>query len=300
VKSPWKINRGLRLARLSLLVLAVGALGGASAQSPTKKSAATSAPQTRMFLAINEGGAANADASETLFRYQELSQLVETRLRATLIVVAVRHPNKLKASLKKHEYALLFSRPSDLPSEAIRDFGYRPVVTAKEYAQTLFIVHNNSALRTIKDVRGKTILTPDQYSHIWRIANAMLRDAGITMTQEKVRAMRDQAAIGWSIENEFFDVAAINSVSGVGRTWEKKGHRVIARSRDIPNMPMIASPQVTDAQLAALRGALVALADNEAGRVVLKKIAVPSGFQEVKSQVFLDFLKWIGDLELSP
>ena len=78
----------------------------------------------------------------------------------------------------------------------------------------MFIVHKNSPIRTIKDVRGKTILTPDQYSNIWRVANAMLRDADINMANEKVRSMRDQAAIGWSMENEFFDVGVVNSISG--------------------------------------------------------------------------------------
>jgi phosphonate transport system substrate-binding protein len=278
--------------RLLLFLFALSFAANATAQA--RKPAA---PQPRLFIAINEGAAGNADASETLFRYQELTELVEKQLRAPVIVVAVRDPKKLKISLKKQEYALLLSRPSDLPSEAIRDFGYRPVVMAKESARTLFIVHKNSPIRAIKEVRGRTILTPDQYSHMWRIANAMLRDANINMAAEKVRSMRDQAAIGWSMENEFFDVGVINSISGVGRSWEKNGHRVIARSTEVPNMPMIASPQVSEAQLAAVRNALVALADTDDGRVVLKKIGVATGFQEAHRHTFLEFLKWIGDLD---
>ena len=281
-----------------MLLLAIAA-GGASAQTQTKKAAAKAVqPAARVFMAINEGGAANADAGETLFRFQELTQIIEKELRAPLIVVAVRDRNKLKASLKKQEYGLLLARPNDLPAEAIRDFGYRPVVVAKESSQAMFIVHKNSPMRTISDVRGKSILTPDQYSNIWRIANAMLRDANINMANEKVRSMRDQAAIGWSMENEFFDVAVVNSVSGVGRSWEKNGHRVIARSKELPNMPMIASPQVTEAQFAAVRSAMIALAGSDNGRAALKKIGL-NGFQEASPQAFLDFLKWIGDLEMN-
>jgi phosphonate transport system substrate-binding protein len=279
-----------------LILAALGFAGGACAQA-AKKAAKEAPQQARLFVAINEGAAGNADASETLFRYQELTDLVEKQLRAPIIVVAVRYPKKLKDSLKKQEYALLLSRPSDLPSEAIRDFGYRPVVMAKESARTLFIVHKNSPLRAIKEVKGRTILTPDQYSHMWRIANAMLRDASINMAHEKVRSMRDQAAIGWSMENEFFEVGVVNSISGVGRSWEKNGHRVIARSSEVPNMPMIASPQVTEPQLLAVRGALMALAESDDGRALLKKIGVASGFQPAGPQAFLDFLKWIGDLE---
>lgn len=278
--------------RLMLLLLALAFAPDAAAQSKKPP-----APQQRLFVAINEGAAGNADASETLFRYQEITELVEKQLRAPIIVVAVRDPKKLKISLRKQEYALLLSRPSDLPSEAIRDFGYRPVVMAKEPARTLFIVHKNSPLRAIRDVRGKTILTPDQYSYIWRVANAMLRDVSINMAHEKVRSMRDQAAIGWSMENEFFDVGVVNAISGVGRSWEKNGHRVIARSGDLPNMPMIASPQVSEPQLVAVRAAMLALSGDDEGRGILKKIGVASGFQEAQAQTFLDLLKWVGDLE---
>ncbi|HEY2336492.1 MAG TPA: PhnD/SsuA/transferrin family substrate-binding protein [Burkholderiales bacterium] len=284
------------LFRTLFLTLAVAASGAGAQQKPAAKAVKPPASQVRVVIAINEGGAANADASETLFRFQELTQLVEKELHAQLIAVSVRDRNKLKASLKKQEYGLLLARPNDVPAEAIRDFGYRPVVVAKEPAQALFIVHKNSPLRTINDVRGKTIVTPDQYSNMWRIANAMLRDAHIDMTRESVKSMRDQAAIGWSMENEFFDVGVVNALSGVGRSWEKNGHRVIARSRPTPNMPLIASPQITDAQEAAVRTALINMGESDHGRATLKKIGL-SGFQPTSREEFLDFLKWLGDLE---
>jgi len=204
------LNPNLRSARTLLFALTIAA-GGAWAQQskPAAKAGKPPASQARVIIAINEGGAANADAAETLFRFEEVTQLLERELHASLVAVSVRDRNKLKASLKKREYGLLLARPNDVPAEAIRDFGYRPVVVAKEPAQALFIVHKNSPLRTINDVKGKTIVTPDQYSNMWRIANAMLRDAHIDMTRESVKSMRDQAAIGWSMENEFFDVGEI-------------------------------------------------------------------------------------------
>jgi phosphonate transport system substrate-binding protein len=278
--------------RLALALLAA-ASGSALAQTPAAKAAP---PPSRLLLAINEGGAANADAAETLFKYQEFAELVEKALRGQVIVVAVRDPNKLRSALKKHEYSLLLARPNDVPSEAIRDFGYQPVAMAKEPAQALFIVPKNSPLKTIADVKGKTIVTPDQYSNIWRVANAMLRDSNIIMANEQVKAMRDQAAIGWSMENAFYDVGVINSISGVGRSWEKNGGRVIARSRELPNMPFIASPQISDEQVLRLRAAVVALDTSDSGKAILKKIGL-TGFQNASPKTFLDFLAWIGDLE---
>ena len=51
-----------------------------------------------------------------------------------------RSRDRLKENLKSHAYALLLARPNDVPAEAVRDFGYQPVVSAKEPYRTLFIV----------------------------------------------------------------------------------------------------------------------------------------------------------------
>jgi phosphonate transport system substrate-binding protein len=267
---------------------------GALAQKQAAKAKAE--PQGKIIMAINEGGAANADAAETFLRYQEFTQVIEKAVGMPVSVVAVRDRNILKDALKRQAYGLLFARPNDVPAEAIRDFNYKPVVMATEPSQALFIVKKESPLKTIADVKGKSIVTPDAYSNMWRVANAMLRDSKITMTSEKVKAMRDQAAIGWSMENGFYDVGVVNSISGIGKTWEKKGGRVIARSPDLPNMPMIASPQLSDAQIAKIRAALLTLNTSESGKAILAKIGL-SGLQEAPTQVFLDFLKWLGDLE---
>jgi ABC-type phosphate/phosphonate transport system substrate-binding protein len=288
-----RFNPVLAMSRLALLLLALGASGGSLAQ---KAAAKVTEPHPRIVLAINEGGAANADATETLFKYQEFAEVLEKALRAQIVIVAVRDRNKLRNALKNKEYPLLLARPNDVPAEAIRDFGYQPIVAAKEPSRALFIVTKGSPLKTIADVKGKTIVTPDQYSNIWRVANAMLRDAKITMANEQVKAMRDQAAIGWSMENSFYDVGVINSISGVGRSWEKNGGRVIARSHELPNMPMIASPQISDDQVLKIRNALIALDSSESGKAILKKIGL-TGFQYTPAKVFVDFLDWLGDLE---
>ncbi len=288
------LSRSLRFARLAIFTLALAESANAFCQNAAARAPS---PQARLLLAIDEGGAASADSSETFRRHEEFSQIVSKVLGSPVTIVAVHDRNLLLDALKKQAYALLLARPNDVPAEAIRDYGYRPVVTEKEPARALFIVKKDSPLKSIADVKGNSILTPDRYSSIWRVANAMLRDNKISMANEKVRTMHDDAAIGWSLESGFFDVGVINSISAVGRTWEKNGGRVIARSPDLPNMPLIASPELTAAQVAKLRAALLALNSNESGQAVLKRIGL-TGFRETSSQEFLDFLKWLGDVEV--
>src|SRR3954471_12160951 len=154
----------------------------AAAETPSAKAAP---PPSRILLAINEGGAANADATETLFKYQEFAEMIERTLRVQVVMVAVRDRDKLKGWRSKQEYPLLRARPNDVPAEAIRDFGYQPIAMAKEPSQTLLIVPKNSTLKNIAEIKGKTIVTPDQYSNMWRVANAMLRDNNVIMANEK-------------------------------------------------------------------------------------------------------------------
>jgi ABC-type phosphate/phosphonate transport system substrate-binding protein len=287
------LSRNLTFARFAIFILAFADSTNAFCQNAAAR---TANPQARLLFAIDEGGAANADATETLVRYEEFSLIVGQVLGSPVTTVAVRDRTLLLASLKRQSYALLFARPNDVPAEAIRDYGYQPVVTEKEPARALFIVRKDSPLKSIADVKGNSILTPDRYSNMWRVANAMLRDNKISMANEKVRTMHDDAAIGWSMESGFFDVGVINSISAVGRTWEKNGGRVIARSPELPNMPLIASPELSAAQIAKLRAALLALNSNKNGQTVLKKIGL-TGFKETSSQEFLDFLKWLGDFD---
>jgi len=273
------------------LVFVLGAVDSALAQKPAAKAVQP------LLLAANEGAAGNVDAIEIALRYEGFKQVVEKALGVPLSLVAVRDAKVLRNSVETGAYALVLSRPVDVLAEAIRAHGYQPVVVAKETGQALFIVSKDSPIKTIAQIRGKSIVTPDRYSYMWRIAAAMMRDNNILIAQQKVRSMRDQAAIGWSMENGFFDVGVVASFSGVGRTWEKRGGRVIARSRDLPMVPLIASPKLSAAQIARVRAALIALDSSEQGAAILKQIGVP-GFKETSPEPFLELLKWLGELEI--
>jgi phosphonate transport system substrate-binding protein len=283
-------------SRLSFVRLAVAAIAlVAVCPALAQKAQPASDPQARVSLVVNEGAAGNADSAEVLFRYEEFGQMAGKALGVPVVIISARNRDRLQENLKNQHYKLLLSRPNDVPAQAVRDFGFVPVASAKEPYRTLFIVANDSPLRTIADVKGKTIVTPDQYSNMWRAAKAMLRDNKIDMLKENVKSMRDQAAIGWSVENKMFDVGVVNSISGVARSWEKNGGRVIAASPNQINMPFIASPEFSAAQIAKLRAAVLSLDSTDSGRAILKKINLPAGFRETPREEFLEFLKWLGE-----
>jgi len=275
------------------------ALGGGGTNALAQKSGGAGADtKGRLILAINEGAAGNVTATDISFRYEQFKQVVEKALGTPVTLVGVRDARMLRKSVQSSAFAIILSRPADVLAEAVRDYGYQAIVVSQEPAHALFIVRKDSPLKTIGDVKGKSILTPDRYAYMWRIANAMMRDNKISMAQEQVRAMSDQAAIGWSMEGGFFDVGVVASFSGVGRTWEKNGGRVIARSPELPNTPMIASQKISPTQIQKLRSALIALRNSENGAAVLKDIGVP-GFKEASSQSLIELITWLGDLDVA-
>jgi ABC-type phosphate/phosphonate transport system substrate-binding protein len=280
----------LKAGRAGLVAVALTGGGWAFAQGSTGKGVQP------LILAVNEGAAGNVDATEIALRYEGFKEAIQKILGVPVSLVAVRDAKVLRSSVQTGSYSLVLSRPVDILAEAIRDFGYQPVVVARETGYALFIVPKDSPIRTIMQVEGRSIVTPDRYSYMWRIAAAMLRDNQIAIAKQNVRSMRDQAAIGWSMENGFFDVGVVASFSAVGRTWEKKGGRVIARSRDLVTVPLVASPRVTGAQIANLRAALIKLDSSPQGAAILKQVGV-SGFRETSPGPFLDLLAWLGELE---
>lgn len=283
---------GLRLAIVGATALLLSVSAGA--QKPAVKS-----DQGQFIFAVNEGGSGNLDATEILLRYEDFVRICEKALGTRLTLVAVRDIQVLQRSLETGAYALVLSRPADMLALAVRDYGYTPVAVSREPAHALFIVNKDSPLRSLADVRGKRIVTPDRYAYMWRIAYAMLRDNNIAMAKEQVRAMRDQAAIAWAMENSFFDVGVVASFSPAGRTWEKKGGRVLAMSPEVPNTPMIASRKVSPAMVAKLRDTLLALDTSDEGKAVLKRINV-AAFKPTSAQAFVELLTWLGPLEIVP
>src|SRR5882672_4859895 len=162
--------------RLAILALVLAVSTSAFAQKQAAKGA------ERLVFAINEGGAGSATATDIVFRYEEFKQLVEKTLGVSVTLIALRDMTSLRRSMDTGA-DFVIARPADVAAEGIRDHGYQAVVVSKEPAHALFIVNKDSPLKTIADVKGKSIVTPDRYAYMWRIANAMLRDNKIAMAR---------------------------------------------------------------------------------------------------------------------
>lgn len=275
-------------AVLSLAVIFPLAAFSQGAAPAGKKSPAAG----HLVLAVSEGTSGGVDSAEALDKYRPLADVLGAAIGATIVIVLAREFKRLEENMQKGSYQLVMARPSDYPARAMRDYGYSLVATAKPEGTCTFIVPKDSLLKSIKDVKGQRIVLPEKVAYMTRFCTAALRDEGIVVKDEKVQYMREQDAVAYSVESGFADIGGVASYSGAARSWEKKGHRVLFRSRSQPYFPLIASKALSEAQVAKLRAAALNLDKTDEGREALKRIGF-QGFTETDPQRLIDLLKWL-------
>src|SRR6266702_1545240 len=145
------IGMNFRIVRLAAFLLALVASAGTFAQKPAAKAAE---PQRQLILAVSEGGAGNVDAFEISTRYESFKQVIEKALGRPIILVAVRDIKVMRQSVETGADSLVIARPADILAEGIRDYGQQPVVASKDIAPALFIVLQDSPLKTLADIKG--------------------------------------------------------------------------------------------------------------------------------------------------
>jgi hypothetical protein len=101
-----------------------------------------------------------------------------------------------------------------------------------------------------------------------------LRDQGIDLSKEKVERVREQGAIPFYRTNKLADVGGVASYSGVAKSLEKTGHRVLHKSVAQPYFPIVVNKNLRAAQMQSIQRAVVGLGETEDGRAVLRSIGV--------------------------
>ena len=202
----------------------------------------------------------------------------------------------LKNLTKSLDSALWFIVGATEPfisAKAMRDQKYVLVAAAKGDAIAHFIVHKDSSLKQPSDLKGKSIVMPDEIAYPTWVGLAMLRDIGIGKGQADIRNFRSQEAVGYAVEQKLSDVGVVISYSKVAKDWTSKGHRFLWESKKLPFWSVIGSPKLTQEEIAKIREALIKLDQGEDGQKILKEIGV-KGFVPGDQAAYLDMLKWVG------
>ena len=246
-----------------------------------------------LVMAISEGSSGGTDHAQVIAKYQGLANAIGKSIGQKVNVVFIREFAALEDGLKNRRFDLAMARPSDYPARALRDHGYQFVASAKPEGHCLIIVPQDSAYKTLAEIKGKRIVLPNPAAYMTKFCTAELRDQGIDMAKEKVERVREQGAIPFYLTNKFGDVGGVASYSGVAKSLEKTGHRVLHKSVAQPYFPIVVNQDLSAAQVQSMQRAVVGLSETEDGRAVLKNIGI-QGFDTGSEKRLRDLLAWLG------
>lgn len=273
-----------KLTCLALLCLSTAAASAAPSVAE---------PRRTLSLAVSEGTSGGIDATTAKRKYAPMAERLGKQLGADVEVVFVREFAELEQGMKENRFHFVVARPSDYPARGLRDYRYQFVATAAPEGQCMLAVAADSPLKTVADLRGKTFVMPEQVAYMTRFCRAELRDRGIDLEKENVFYVREQGAIPFALENKIADVGGMASYSGAIRQWQGKGQRVLHQSVSQPYMPVIASRDLTAAEVSAAREALLALGKDDAGRDFLKQLGI-AGFTDSEEGRLRKLPAWLG------
>ncbi|HSV83940.1 MAG TPA: PhnD/SsuA/transferrin family substrate-binding protein [Ramlibacter sp.] len=242
-----------------LLLGAAAAAGyaalGARAQSLASKAAGN---DKGWRLLVNEAVTGESSIFILTARYRTLADYISAQLRRPPIgvepVVDIQRFLGLAKAPNKPE--LVFGKSVNQLAKLVRDDGYQPVVRRADPYKAAFIVAKDSPIKSFADLeknRAK-IITPDEFAATTAVARAELRRQKVTQVQ--LVHTRYQEAVAQQITNGFGQVGVVNPT--IAKKWTEEGGRVLAETLPVVNWSVLASPLLSEAEVAQLRNALLA------------------------------------------
>jgi phosphonate transport system substrate-binding protein len=262
------------------------------AQTKANPSIAAKSSPDRLMFGVSEGTSGSIDTAVAIEKYRPLADVIEKVLGIRVVISFVRNFELLEEGMKSGEFDLVMARPSDYPARGVRDYGYSLVATSKPDGQCVFIVEKSSPIKSVQEIKGRSIIFPEKIAYMSKFCTAELRDKGISVSTENVKYAKEQGAVAWSVEKKLVDVGAIASYSAAAKTWEKNGQRILHKANGRSYSPLIAGKRVPQSTLAKLRAELAGLDQSDEGKKVLAKLGI-QGFNDESPERLLALLAWL-------
>jgi phosphonate transport system substrate-binding protein len=127
------------------------------------------------------------------------------------------------------------------------------------------VVRKDSAVRTIQDLRGKSVAFGARRSTTGSlIPSYMLFGSGVTPNHLKaVKNLHNHEEVAKAVLKGVYDAGAVKDV--VAWKYEAQGLRIIAESEELPNAPIAAGPSLPKDVEAAMVKALLSIDGNSPG-----------------------------------
>ena len=251
-------------------------------------------PAADLVFSVTEGVTYQATPKEIRDKFEPLAQALGSVLKRNVRVVLVPKYNDVRDGLTKQEYDLAFIHPAHVALAEVKAGRYKTLAWTAGYTEytVSLMVNRNDTAKTLPDVKGRRLVTPDPDSITAWMVRAMLRSASITSNDLKIITTRYQDAVPFYLEYGFADVGA-TAANAVVKEWTDKGGKVFLKSRSVPIKYFIVSTKLPADEQERIQRALVSLAQSEPGRQILGAVGY-KGFITPDHGVDAAAIDWLG------
>jgi len=263
--------------------------------------AATAAAQDLVF-AVTEGVTYQATPREIRDKFAPLAEVIAKATGRRVKTVLVPAYNDARAGLARQEFDVAFLHPAHVPMAEIKAGRYKAIAWTQgftEYTASV-LIPGTTPLKSMRDLNGRTLVTPDPDSITAVMVRAMFRGEKLTATADRdppatavrVITTRYQDAVPFYIENGFAQ-AGVTAANSVVKAWTDKGGKVLVRSRPVPIKQFIVSTKLPAEEQQKIRDALLTLRDSKPGRDALEAVGY-RGFVAPNPEVEAATIAWLG------
>ncbi len=177
---------------------------------------------------------------------------------------------KFLANIKAEDYDIALIQPFWYPV-AVDQHGYLPLLRTEEPFVSLVMVLEDSALRTLDDLRGEVVATPPAFVPVVHMARSALIERGLVPRENvTLRAYK-------SVDSCFHQVVIGEASACVTppfafRSVEKSmgvKFRTLLETPGIPNLALVVHPRVPEQDRDRIKQAILSWSDTESGQALL-------------------------------
>jgi len=268
----------------------------------------TFAEEKELVFGVTQGVTYQATPKEIRDKFNPLAEYIGKAVGRRVKVVVVPAYNDARAGMAKQEYDFAFIHPAHVAMAEIKAGRYKAVAWTSgftDYAVSL-MVNADAKVKSLDDLKGGTLVTPDPDSITAMMVGAMLRAGKLPATTAKpdgrnarelassvrIITTRYQDAVPFYIENGFAQAGA-TAAKSVVKTWTDKGGKVLVQSRAIPIKQVLVASTMPAEEQERIRAALLGMAQSKPGKDALDAIGY-KGFVATSPDVEASTIAWLG------
>ncbi len=268
----------------------------------------TAAQDRELVFGVTEGVTYQATPKEIRDKFTQIADYVGKATGRRVRIAIVPAYNDVRAGLAKQEYDLVFIHPAHVAMAEIKAGRYKSVAWTSGFTDyTVSLLTNaNGPLKTLDDLKGHTLVTPDPDSITAMMVRAMLRTSKLPIITAKpdgqnaqdiaagirVISTRYQDAVPFYIENGFAQAGA-TAAKSVVKSWTDKGGKVLAQSRAVPIKQWLVANTMPADEQDRIRTALLGAGQSKPGRDALDAIGY-KGFVATNPELEASTIAWLG------